>query len=84
MKNNTFTKTKLKKAIHAAGFNTDFGDGYLNIFRDDGVNCEFYTCMNEWDYLTARYTVRGKERDLDYWFPNDLDLFIADLKEILS
>ena len=35
-------KALLKSALKSAGFNPEFGDGYLNIARADGVHCEFY------------------------------------------
>ena len=75
-------KALLKSALKSAGFNPEFGDGYLNIARADGVHCEFYgdTDLN---YLTATYTVDGLKRELDFWFPTNIELFVETVTKIL-
>ena len=92
---------------------------YLNIYRNDGLNCEFYpsrtfetirestddrctcdVCMyssvdyndgykiksapNQSVYVTATYTINGRERDLDYLLPDEQDQFIDTIKKILK
>jgi len=77
----------LRRELKHLGLIADFGDGYLNISRPDGLNCEFYPCYAT-DYpgelYTARYTVDGKERDFDIEIPEEQDYFIEIVRKILD
>lgn len=77
----------LCKAFRAAGLRPRVGDGWLNISRPDGVNCEFYPCYSptyEGEVYTAMYQLKGKVRDLDFELPGDEDDFVAAVCEILG
>lgn len=84
---NKKVKKELLAAFKGTRFTLDFGNGYLNIRRSDGVNCEFYPCYQdpkiEEEMLTARYTVFEKEQDIDVHIPNQTETFVKYVKDIL-
>ncbi len=57
---------------------------YLNISRRDGLNCEFYPCGKNDEFFCATYTLDGKERDLDFYLPDDLTDFVDAVCKILE
>lgn len=62
----------------------EFGDGYINISRADGIHCEFYGSMEAlWMGMTGTYSIDGEEQDLDYSLPDDLNQFVRDVADIL-
>jgi hypothetical protein len=82
---------KIKRQIRnkLKGYYIDFGDGYINIANEDGINCEFYGQFDDnFTWLTATYTINKKEQELNYQFgmnnPDELDLFVSDVKKILK
>lgn len=74
---------QLLAAFRKAGLTPKIGDGWLNISRPDGVHCEFYPCGNN-ELFTATYTINGKETELDFWIPDDIDDFVFTVCEILE
>jgi hypothetical protein len=84
---NKQVKKELRDAFKHTDFILDFGDGYLNISRPDGLNCEFYPCytdanLNE-EMLTATYTIGNVETEIDCHIPSEADEFVEYVKEIL-
>jgi hypothetical protein len=76
---------ELLRDLRKAGFNCDYRRGwYLNIARKDGLNCEFYPSGPNDEVFCATYTIDGKEKDLDFYLPDDLGEFVAAVKNILS
>ncbi len=69
-------------------YSLDFGDGYLNISRKDGIHMEVYPCYCDTklstEMVTARYTVDGEEKDLDIELPNDSPELLYYVKKILG
>jgi len=79
-------RSELDDAFSDTDFSLAFGDGYLNIARPDGLNCEFYPCGQDAEYcmLTATYTIDGKERELDFEIPYQTEAFVAAVKKVLK
>ncbi len=76
---------ELIKAIKRAGLTPSYYPGdYLNISRPDGIHCEFYPAGNNDEVFCATYTIGGKERDLDFCLPQDIDEFVLTVCEILE
>lgn len=78
----------LKDDLEGKGLNVDVGDGYVNISRPDGLNCEFYPCYDasytSAEVLTATYTIDGVEKELDFELPYDHDECVETILKILG
>jgi hypothetical protein len=80
-------RTKFLDAFAKTKYTLRFGQGWVNIMRPDGLNCEFYTCAETRDscYLTGTYTVKGvKDKEIDLYCPDELDILVDYVKDILS
>lgn len=75
----------LVKQFKKAGFKINYSQGdYINIARPDGMHCEFYPCGPNDDVFTATYIIKDKKTELDFYMPDDADLFVETVKEILK
>lgn len=73
------------KAFKQVGLSPQYKVGeYLNIARPDGIHCEFYPCGDKDLVFTATYTIDKKECELDFWLPEDLDVFVETVCKILE
>lgn len=83
---NKTVKNSLRKSFKKTDFTLDFGDGYLNIMRSDGIHCEFYPSYEDSEhcYLTATYTVFGnKNKEINILIPDEIQEFVEIVKDIL-
>lgn len=83
------THRELTKLFKDTDINLYFGDGHVNFFLDNGVNCEFYgdsKKANSYDYLTATYTLDENTPDEDFFFelPEDAEGLLTVISQILD
>lgn len=74
---------ELLRSFKSVGLMPTLGDDWINIARPDGIHCEFYSC-GDFYAVTATYAVNGKERDIDFYLPQDNDLFVETVCKILN
>ena len=79
------TSKELKSAFKKVGFRAEVkNEDWINIARKDGMHCEFYFCGEKNYAVTATYEINGKDRELDFVLPDDLDLFVKTVQTILK
>ena len=76
---------EIKQLFQGTGISisSDNGESYFNFSKESGLNCEFYVCGNS-GYLSSRYTVDGKETELDLHYLDDGNQLISVVKKILK
>lgn len=83
---NKTLQRKIRNAFESTELTVEFGDGWVNVARPDGIHCEFYPCLGDGqldDVLTATYTLDGIETDIDMHVPDQIDEFVDVCQKIL-
>ena len=74
-------RRELIKQLKSVGLYAEIGDDWINIRDKSGTNCEFY---GSGEHVCGTYTVDGRERELDFWLPQDTEEFVTTVYKILK
>ena len=85
---NTIVKLETRKEFQDTEYYLDFGDGFLNIRRADGIHMEIYPCFCkpdlDYEMITGQYIVDGIKTDIDVELPNEASHLLYYVKKILG
>lgn len=79
-------RRELTKLFKNTDINLDFGDGHINFFLDNGCNCEFYSCGDDYEHLTGTYTLSDDtpNEPFDFTLPDEADSLVTVVSQILD
>ena len=76
-------KKQITEAFTLTKYTVTFGKDWVNVMRPDGVHCEFYP-STDYQFLSAQYTLKGIETEINLEIPSQLNEFVDICKEILK
>jgi len=75
----------IQQAFEKEKLTVEFGRGCITIFNKKKESCEFY---GEIDFENtgyfATYEVDGEEKELKFFLPEDLNIFVETVKKIMK